>query len=139
MKDLFPFILICLLAAQAPSPAYADTIDEILGACRTDADQRAGAPALPPAAAKPGAAKKAEAEEPEEGAAPKPKPTTKPKRKPRGSSFAYLSAQKAALAGNGEEALDRLLECPQAEAAEDELRDRQDYVVKRLIEDAGVK
>ena len=139
MKGAFPLILIALLAVP-PVDARAATIDEILNACRTDADQRAGAPALPDmGAAKPGAAKQAEGDQEQATATPKPQSGKKAKRKPRGSAFAYFSAQKAALAGDGEEAIDRLLECPQAQAAEMELRENQDSVVRRLIEDAKPK
>ena len=94
---------------------------------------------MPPAGAEPGAAKQAEGATDQATATPKPLPGKKAKRKPRGSSFAYVSARKAALAGNGEEAIDRLLDCPQAEAAEDEIRESQDYVVKRLIEDTAAQ
>ncbi len=141
MKGAFPIILIALFAALPGETAWANSIDEILHACRADSDQRAGAPALPDlgAAQPPGAAQQAEGDKDQATATPKPKPAKKAKRKPRGSSFAYLSARKAALAGNGEEAIDRLLDCPQAKAAEDEMRENQDYVVKRLIEEAGAQ
>ncbi|MFO0994441.1 MAG: hypothetical protein U1E67_21210 [Hyphomicrobiales bacterium] len=141
MKGAIPIILIAVLAAWPGTTARAATIDEILNACRTDADQRAGAPALPDlgAAQPPGSAKQPEGDQEQATATPKPKPSTKPKRKPRGSAFAYANARKAALAGNGEEAIDRLLECPQAQAVEAEMRENQDFVVKRFIDDLGAE
>ena len=135
MKGAIPFILAAFACVSAGAAiAQSAPIDEILNACRADSDQRTEAPALPPppkavaeadGAAKPGAAK------------PKKKArAAAPAASPRGSSWAYAEAQKAALAGNDDEAIDWLLDCPQAAAAEDLLRAETASVVARLIDDA---
>ena len=71
MKGTIPFILIVALAVWPGTAVRAASIDEILNACRTDADQRAGAPALADlGAAKPGAVKQAEGDQEQATATP---------------------------------------------------------------------
>lgn len=135
MKGALALILPALLSASLLAPsAHAGAIDEFLNACRSDSDQRTAAPALPPAPkpAPPGAATGSNEGAAAGGAAKPKKKARSAERTPRGGSWAYINAQKEAFAGNSEEALSWLLECPGAEASEDLLAAEADYVVDRL-------